>query len=292
MANDKISTTDHPLRTTHYAVRLRRFWAHFRSPAALSGLGLTLFFVLVALFAGQIALVDPFRSVAAPFLPPSPAHPFGTDDLGRDIFSGVVYGARTSLLVGLSVAGVGLLLGVIVGGLSGYLGGWQDDLLMRLTELVLVLPRFFLALVVVAFFGASLLNLVLVLALTHWGFLARLTRAGVLSVRELEYVTAARALGRGDGAILLRHVLPNALAPVIVYASLQVGSAILIEASLSFLGLGDPNVISWGYLLNNAQPFMRRAWWMSLFPGAAIALTVLGVNLMGDALNDALSPGR
>ncbi|MDQ3459858.1 MAG: ABC transporter permease [Deinococcota bacterium] len=268
-----------------------RSWRRFaRNPAALLGLGLTLSFLLAALLANQLAPANPFRSVGAPLQPPSSEFWLGTDDLGRDIFSGVVHGARTSLLVGFTVAGASLLIGVLVGGLAGFFGGWIDDMLMRFTELVLVMPRFFLALVVVALFGASLRNLILVLALTSWEFTARLTRAGVLSTRALDYVMAARAVGRSEWSNLLKHVLPNVMAPVIAYVSLLMGSAILIEAGLSFIGLGDPNVISWGYMLNNAQAFMRRAPWMSVFPGLAIALTVLGINLLGDGLNAYWNP--
>ncbi len=254
------------------------------------GLVLTGTFVLMAIFAGLIAPYDPFAFVATPFEPPSGDYLFGTDDLGRDVFSGVVYGARTSLLVGVAVAGASLVIGTVVGSIAGFFGGWVDDVLMRLTELLQVMPRFFLALMVVALFGPSLTNLVLVLALTSWELTARVARAGVLAIRELDYVVAARALGASPWKNLRSHVLPNAIAPVVALASLQVGSAILIEAGLSFLGLGDPNVISWGYMLNNAQSFVRRAWWMSVFPGAAVALTVLGVNLVGDGLNDFWNP--
>ncbi len=265
----------------------RRF---ITGPTAVLGLGLTAFFVVVALLADVLASGSPFAFVGEPFEPPSGEFWFGTDDLGRSVYSGVVHGARTSLLVGLAVAGAAFLIGTVVGGIAGSAGGWVDDLLMRLTELFQVLPRFFLALVVVALFGASLTNLILVLALTSWVFTARLARAGVLTIKERDYVVAARGLGASAASNLFHHILPNALAPVIVHASLQVGRAILIEAGLSFLGLGDPNVISWGFMLNNAQAFMRTAWWMSVFPGAAIALTVLGVNLLGDALNDYWDP--
>jgi peptide/nickel transport system permease protein len=237
-----------------------------------------------ALLAPQLAPGDPFAAAAAPFEPPSAAHPFGTDDLGRDLLRAVVHGARVSLVVGLGVAGMSLILGLVVGSVAGYAGGWVDDLLMRCTELVLVLPRFFLALVVVALFGADLRNLVLVLALSSWGIVARVARSGVLAVKEREYVLAARALGGGAARVLVRHVIPNVLAPVVAYAALQVGNAILVEASLSFLGFGDPNRMSWGYLLNNAQAFVRRAWWLSLYPGLAIVLAVLAVNLLADGL--------
>ncbi len=263
---------------------------HFSGPTAAIGFGLTAFFVVLAVLADVLAPGSPFAFVGDPLQPPGGEFWFGTDDLGRSVFTGVVHGARTSLLVGLSVAGAALVVGSVVGGIAGLAGGWVDDVLMRLTELLQVLPRFFLALVVVALFGASLTNLIIVLAATSWVFTARLARAGVLSVKQRDYVLAARSLGASEAGNLFGHILPNALAPVIVNASLQVGRAILIEAGLSFLGLGDPNVISWGFMLNNAQAFMRTAWWMAVFPGAAIALTVLGVNLAGDALNDYWDP--
>lgn len=266
-------------------------WRRFASsPIAVVGLALTALFVLVAALASFIAPTDPFSFAGTPFEPPSAKHWLGTDDLGRDVFAGVVHGARTSLLVGVAVAGASLVIGTVVGGVAGFAGGKVDDLLMRLTELSQVLPRFFLALTVVALFGPGLRNMVLVLALTSWELTARVARSGVLAVKELEYVTAAEALGSSPGRNLRTHVLPNTIAPVVALASLQVGGAILIEASLSFLGLGDPNVISWGYMLNNAQSFVRRAWWMSVFPGLAIAVAVLGVNLLGDALNDFWNP--
>jgi peptide/nickel transport system permease protein len=265
-----------------------RGWAPHRprafSPSLLVGGALTLAFVLLALLAGALAPGDPFAAAGTPFMPPSAAHPFGTDDLGRDLLRAVLHGARVSLIVGATVAVASLTLGLLIGGVAGYRGGAVDDLLMRFTELVLVLPRFFLALVVVALFGASLANLIAVLALTSWGIIARVARAGVLTVKEREYVMAARALGGAGPRILLRHVLPNVLAPVVAYAALQVGNAILVEASLSFLGFGDPNLVSWGYLLNNAQAFVRRAWWLSVFPGAAIVLAVLGINLLADGM--------
>lgn len=267
--------------------RSRRF---ITGPAAANGLILTGFFVLVAISANVLAPGSAFAFVGDALQSPSREFIFGTDDLGRSIFSGVVHGARTSLLVGLSVAGAAFIIGTVVGGVAGLFGRWVDDILMRLTEVLQILPRFFLALVVVALFGSNLRNLILVLALTSWVFTARLARAGVLAVKQETYVLAAQGLGASKMSNLFRHILPNAIAPVIVNSSLQVGRAILIEAGLSFIGLGDPNVISWGVMLNNAQAFMRTAWWMSVFPGAAIALTVLGVSLLGDALTDYWNP--
>ncbi len=247
-------------------MRSERVAERFGRPRAVRGglslaLGavLTSAFVALAVFASVLVPGDPFAAAGAPFQPPSVEHPFGTDDLGRDLYRAVLHGARVSLTVGVTVAGISLLLGLFVGSVAGFAGGSVDALLMRFTELVLVLPRFFLALVVVALFGASLANLILVLALSSWGIIARVARAGVLAAKEQEYVVAARALGQADLRVLARHVVPNVLAPVVAYAALQVGNAILVEASLSFLGFGDPNPVSRGYLLGNAQAFVRRA---------------------------------
>jgi len=267
------------------------FWSRFhRRSAVVLGLIFMLVLVLVALGADLIAPHNPFAISNAVLNPPSAEHLFGTDDLGRDVFSRVVHGARVSLLVGFVSAFVATLFGVVIGGLAGYFGGLVDDGLMRLTELFLVVPRFFLALIVVVLLGSNIWLTVLVLSLTYWPLTARVLRAQILTVRTRDYVLAARAVGTPEIRILLRHVLPNALPPVITQASLQVGSAILVEAGLSFLGLGDPNVVSWGAMLNDAQQFVYEAWWMSVFPGLAITLTVLGVNLVADALTEAWEP--
>lgn len=257
-----------------------------RSLALIHWLGLALLMpgIIAALAAPQLTPYNPIANVGLPFQPPSSQFWLGTDDLGRDVLSAVIYGARTSLIVGISVAALTLLLGTAVGLISGFAGGWVDEALMRLTELFQILPRFFLAIAVIALFGSSLLNVVLVLALTSWSGLARIARAQVLSLRERDYILAARALGVKPGSIVWRHILPNAIQPLLAATSIVVGSAILTEASLSFLGLGDPNTISWGYLLNNAQPFIRRAWWLPVFPGLAISLTVLGLSLVLDEI--------
>lgn len=257
-----------------------------RSLALIHWLGLALLMpgIIAALAAPQLAPYNPIANVGLPFQPPSSQNWLGTDDLGRDVLSAVIYGARTSLIVGISVAALTLILGTAVGLISGFAGGWVDEALMRLTELFQILPRFFLAIAVIALFGSSLLNVVMVLALTSWSGLARIARAQVLSLRERDYILAARALGVKPGSIVWRHILPNAIQPLLAATSIVVGSAILTEASLSFLGLGDPNTISWGYLLNNAQPFIRRAWWLPVFPGLAISLTVLGLSLVLDEI--------
>jgi peptide/nickel transport system permease protein len=261
-----------------------------RSGAGQIGIVLTCGLLAVALLAGRVAPADPFASVGPPLSSPTLTHPMGTDDLGRDLFSGVVHGTRTSLLLALIVSVLTGFIGVIVGALGALEGGRVDDALMRVTEFVQVVPRFFLAVIVIALFGPGLDRLVLLLALTSWPWIARVVRAEVLSLKQREFVEAARSLGAGRSRVLFREILPNALPPVVVVVSLNAASVILIEAGLSFLGLGDPDVVSLGYLANNAQRFLRVAWWMAAFPGATIALAVLGLNLLGDGLNDVLNP--
>lgn len=258
------------------------------SPAGLAGLGLSLALVCVAALADRLAPDEPFQSVASPLTPPSLQHPMGTDDLGRDVLSGVIHGARTSLAVVLSVTVLAAVVGVTVGAVSGYGPGALDDVLMRGTEFVQVVPRFFLAVVVIALFGAGVDRLVLVLGLTSWPHLARVVRAETLTLRTRGFVEAARSLGAPRRRILLRHVLPGVLPAIVVIVSLNAAGVIVLESSLAFIGLGDPHLMSWGYLASNAQRFLRVAWWMATFPGAAIALAVLGLNLLGDALNDVL----
>jgi peptide/nickel transport system permease protein len=213
----------------------------------------------------------------------------GTDDLGRDVLAGVVHGARTSLRVGFLATAISLAIGVTLGAVAGYHGGGIDSVLTAVTEWVQVIPRFFLALLLVALWGATTWNIVVAIGILSWPLTARLARAEFLALKQREFVTAARAVGLSDGRIMLRQILPNALAPLVVNASLEVGNAILLEAGMSFLGLGDPQAVSWGSMLFNAQGFFRRAWWMSVFPGAAIFCTVLSLNLVGDGLNQSLN---
>ena len=278
----------------HRAGRAARgAWARYRRQLpAVVGLALLAGIVLLALLAGVIAPGDPFRRAGPPLQPPSFRYWFGTDDLGRDVFAGVVHGSRPSLLVGLVAALTSALVGTTVGSVAGYVGRGVDDGLMRLTEMVQVVPRFFLALIVATLFGPGIGMIALLLGLTFWPGTARLLRAQILSLRNRDFIVAARALGVPGRRILVRHVLPNALAVVVVSASLQVGAAILVEAGLSFLGLGDRSVVSWGNMLNLAQPLIRVAWWTAVFPGLAITLTVMAANLVGDGLNAALDPRR
>jgi peptide/nickel transport system permease protein len=262
------------------------------SPSGAIGLVLVGLVVLTAIFAPLIAPTDPFAVDGPSLAPPSLAHPMGTDALGRDTFSGVVHGARTSMLVAGSVGVLVLLIGVTVGTVAGYHGGRLDDVLMRGVEFVQVLPVFFMALVVIALFGPGLDRLILVLGLTSWELLARVVRAEVLALREREFVEAARASGASTLRIVVREVLPNALPAGIVYLGLLLAQVMLIEASLGYLGLGDPNMISWGYLASEAQDYLRVAPWLSIFPGLAIVVAVLGLNLLADALTDVLGGRR
>lgn len=263
-----------------------------RRPLGLAGLAGSVLFVLGAILGPWLAPFDPLALRPETLLPPGRGHWFGTDDLGRDILSGVLHGARVSLIVGLLSAAGAVLIGIAVGAVAGYRRGRLDELLMRVTEWFLVVPQFLVVLVVAAIFGADLRLVIVVLACVSWPTTARLTRAQFLGLSEREFVQAARGLGASDARIVLRQILPGALPPIVVAASLQIPAAILSEASLRFLGLSDPNQPSWGAMLNQAQNFLQQAWWMPFFPGIAIFLTVLSFNLAGEALNDALNPHR
>ena len=259
-------------------------------PLGLGGLVGAGLFMCAAVIGPWVAPADPFALGGSALQPPGRGHWLGTDDLGRDLLSGVLYGARVSLLVGLAAAGGAVLIGVTVGAAAGYWRGRLDEALMRVTEWVLVVPQFLIVLVVAAIFGADLRLVVIVLALCGWPAAARLTRAQFLALGDREFVVAARGLGASDARIIGRQILPNALPPIVVAGSLQIPAAILAEASLRFLGLSDPHVLSWGGMLNQAQNFLQQAWWMPLFPGAAIFFTVLSFNLAGEALNEMLDP--
>lgn len=237
--------------------------------------------VVLALL-GLLAFVPEgrFRAQSGePFSRPSWEHPFGTDDLGRDLLTGVLEGARLSIVVGFGVAALALVLGAAVGVASGFWSGLVDEALMRLIELFQILPRFFLALTVVSIWGFELVYLVLVLGLTSWSGLARLARAETLAVKEHDFVLSARASGAKAGRIVARHVLPHVLPAVVAVVPLVASQAMLTEAGLSFLGLGTLPQVSWGYLLHNAQPFLRDAWWMAFFPGLSLTLTILALAL-------------
>jgi peptide/nickel transport system permease protein len=270
----------------------RDFWRRYRrNRLALAGLGMVLGLGVIALLAPALAPYEPTGTSLDSLRPPGAAgHPLGTDDLGRDILSGVIWGARVSLIVGITAAATAVFIGIVIGAFAGYYGGWADAVLMRITELFQTVPRFVLALLVVALFGRGLTKLVIVIGVLAWPQAARLVRGQFLAHKSSAYVDAARALGLPGWRIIFSEVLPNVLAPVVVLGSLDVAQAILLEASLGFFGLGDPNLVSWGGMLNNAQAYLREAWWMSVFPGIGIALAVVGFNLVGDGLNDAINP--
>lgn len=255
-----------------------------RSSSAAAGLVLLGGVALAAIAGPWIAPLDPSAVSGAALGPPSPQHLFGTDDLGRDVFSGVAHGASTSLMVGLIAAACSALIGLVIGGTAGLSGGALDQLLMRATEFVQVLPRFFLVVVIVSLFGSQLWLIVVIIGLTAWPATARVFRAQVMTEKERDYVTATRAAGGGRTRILARHILPMAAPVIAAQVSYQAGGAILAEAGLSFLGLGDPAVMSWGSQLGAAREMVRTAWWMAVFPGLAITLTVLGCNLIADSL--------
>jgi len=268
-----------------------QFWKQYRkNRAGVFGLVVVFYVISIAIFAPGIARNSPLALVAETFVSPSSSYPMGTDDLGRDVMSGVVFGARISLLVGFVAAATSAAIGTIVGAFAGYYGGKADEALMRISEAFQVIPQFFMALIIVALFGSGVWNVIFVIGILSWPATARLVRAEYLSIKEREFVEAARALGKSDLSIMFKEVFPNAAPPLIVNSSLQLGNAILMEAGLSFLGLGDPNNVSWGYMLHNAQRFLRQAWWMAAFPGVAIFFMTLALNLVGDGLNDALNP--
>lgn len=270
----------------------RDFWKAFaRNRGAVVGLAIIGLVVLCALFADILYPSDPWEMTAMPFQPPlSEDALLGSDTLGRDIAAGIVHGARVSLLIGLTSTAVALLIGVTLGAVAGFHGGRVDDAIMRFTELFQTIPNFVLAVVLVAIFTPSITNIVIAIAIVSWPPLARLARGEFMVLRSREFVQAAVTTGQGTGTIIFRQILPNSLSPIIVSASLMVATAILLESSLSFLGLGDPNVMSWGYMIGAARTVIRQAWWMSFFPGVAILLTVLALNLVGEGLNDALNP--
>ncbi|THF67275.1 ABC transporter permease [Pseudothauera nasutitermitis] len=271
----------------------REAWRVFRrNKAALLGLALLGLVALVMLLGPTLYPVDPFGLASQPFTEPftNAAVPLGSDYLGRDILAGIAVGGRATVTVGLAAAAITVLIGVTVGALAGYFQGWADELLTRLTELFQVLPSLLFAMVLVTLFSPSLTVVTLAIGAVSWTTTARLARAEFMRLRRLEYVNAVRAMGAGPLRLMLREVLPNALPPLIVSATLIVGTAILFEAGLSFLGLSDPNVMSWGLMIGANRAYILDCWWAVTFPGLAIFVTVLGVSLVGDGLNDAFNP--
>ncbi|MEZ4734026.1 MAG: ABC transporter permease [Caldilineaceae bacterium] len=271
--------------------RPRWLWARtlWRRKPALIGTLVIVLIVLAALFADAIAPYDP-NSQAFDFLSaPTAEHWFGTDDLGRDLFSRIVHGARISLFVGVSTVLLAMILGVLLGLLAGYYGGWVDTLIMRYIDLQWAFPNFIIAVYLVAVFGTGLSNVIVAVTLAFLDDFSRIVRGMVLSLRTQDFVTASRAIGAPNLRIMLRHILPNTTAPIIVQATVSISAAILAEAGLSFLGLGvKPSTPTWGLILSDARTFFSRAWWLAFFPGMAITLTVLSINFLGDALRDML----
>lgn len=265
----------------------------FSRPTPLVGLVIFVVIVGLALLAPLLFGRGPFTIVGMPLLPPgAPGLLAGSDVLGRDMAVGLAYGARISLLVGITSTLCAVGIGVLLGAVAGYYGGWLDDLLMRVTEFFQIIPSFVLLMVLVAFLQPSLSSTVIGIALVTWPQVARVVRGEFLSLRGREFVQAARTLGMRDARIIFTQVLPNALPPIIVVGSMMVGSAILTESALSFLGLGDPNLLSWGSMIGGSRSAMWVAWWTTVLPGLAIMITVLALNFIGDGLNDALNPRR
>ncbi|MFH1542386.1 MAG: ABC transporter permease [bacterium] len=253
------------------------------------GIIILLFFALVAIFAPVIASYDPSEIVESDTLAPSFAHPFGTDDLGRDIFSRAIYGARISLTVGVVAVTISILIGTLMGALAGYFGGWTDGIIMRFVDVMLSFPSIFLILTIQAMLTPNIYNVMIVIGVTSWMGVARLVRGEYLKIKTLSYVEAARAIGCSHWRIIFRHMLPNAQAPIIVAATLGMASAILTESALSFLGMGvQPPTPSWGNMLMDAQAYMRDAPWMAIIPGLLILITVLSLYFVGEGLREKL----
>jgi peptide/nickel transport system permease protein len=270
---------------------VKRFIRHFaRSRSGVLGLAILTIVVAVAALAPVLFPGSPFRRVDRPFAPPFGQHLFGTDVLGRDVAAGIAHGARTSLTIGVLATSMAVLVGTVMGGLAGYHGGGVDELLMRTTEFFQTIPTFLFAILLVAILAPSVGSIVFAIAVVNWPTVARLVRGEFLALRQRDFVQACVCLGMTDARVIFRHILPNCLSPIIVTGSLIVATAILIESALSFLGLGDPNVMSWGFMIGAGRTFLRSAWWLCTIPGMAILLTVLAINLVGEGLNDALNP--
>ncbi len=281
-----------PVYTNNARRQIRRFT---RNRMALAGLGLVILLLLVAVFAPVIAPYPEDAEGAVhtqdALLPPSPAHLFGTDDLGGDVFSRVVFGARYSLSIGLAIVLLACLIGVPLGAIAGYAGGLVNEVIMRTTDIFLTIPGIVLALAIGAALGSGLRNAAIALALVWWPGFCRLTRGQVLALREQTYVEAASVVGAGQGRIVFRHILPNTLTPLIVKVSMDIGFAILTAAGLSFIGIGaQPPTPEWGAMVNTGRQFMPDWWWYATFPGLAIFIAVFSFNMLGDGIRDALDP--
>ncbi len=268
------------------------FWRRFRrNRSAVVGLVILGIVIFIAATAHVFFPEDPFKLVGQSMSAPGEnGFMLGSDTLGRDVAAGMAHGARVSLLIGLLATSVAVTVGVLFGAFAGYFGGWVDDVLMRVTEMFQTIPSFIFAILIVAIMKPSINSVILAIAVVSWPAVARLVRGEFMSMRNREFVQACHIIGMSDWRIMVREILPNCLSPIIVTGSLMVASAILIESGLAFLGLGDPNIISWGFQIGAGRTVLRSAWWVCTFPGIAIMLTVLAINLVGEGLNDALNP--
>lgn len=263
----------------------------FRNHAAVAGLVLLILIALVTIFGPMLYPVDPTELVWRPFTPPFQSkYILGTDYVGRDVLAGLIQGGRITLTIGLTAAALTVVIGVTVGALAGFYRGWVDNLLMRVTEFFQVLPYLLIAMVIVMLFKSTIATMAIAIGMVSWTGTARLTRSEFLRLREMEYVKSERAVGARDSQLIWRVILPNAAPPLIVSATLSIGSAILFSAGLSFLGLGDPNRMSWGRMIGEGRSYIIDTWWAVTFPGLAIFVTVLAISFVGDGLNDALNP--
>ena len=271
---------------------MNRFWGRFsKNKSAVFGLIILFLVILMAVIANWIYPDDPFRLAGKPMSSPGTnGFLLGSDTLGRDVAAGIAHGAKTSILIGLLATIAAIFIGIIFGALAGYYGGVIDDALMRVTEIFQTIPSFVFAILLVAIMKPSIESIVIAITVVSWPAVARLVRGEFMSLKNREFVQACHTLGMNDSRIMMREILPNCLSPVIVIGSLMVATAILIESGLAFLGLGDPNIMSWGFQIGAGRTMLRSAWWVCTFPGIAILITVLAINLVGEGLNDAFNP--
>ena len=271
---------------------MNRFWGRFsKNKSAVFGLIILFLVILMAVISNWIYPDDPFRLAGKPMSSPGTnGFLLGSDTLGRDVAAGIAHGAKTSILIGLLATIAAVFIGIIFGALAGYYGGVIDDALMRVTEIFQTIPSFVFAILLVAIMKPSIESIVIAITVVSWPAVARLVRGEFMSLKNREFVQACHTLGMNDSRIMMREILPNCLSPVIVIGSLMVATAILIESGLAFLGLGDPNIMSWGFQIGAGRTMLRSAWWVCTFPGIAILITVLAINLVGEGLNDAFNP--